>query len=82
MFIRAYVSVHALAAQVIQREIALLMLNQRQLHRFGRQGGKMTARAVPTGAAEAAGSSELKKTPLRHITGLLELFKHASSHRK
>lgn len=66
MFIRVHVSVHALAVQV--REIAhfALVLNQTQLHQVDRSprwknGGAGTVRAVPTSAADTAGSSELKK---------------------
>lgn len=42
MFIRVYVSVHALAVQVIREENSLsLVLNQTQPHRFDHQDGKM-----------------------------------------
>ncbi|TNM96799.1 hypothetical protein fugu_014955 [Takifugu bimaculatus] len=42
MFIRVYVSVHALAAQVIRKENSLtLVLNQTKLRRFDHQDGKM-----------------------------------------
>lgn len=42
MFIRVYVSVLALAVQVIRKEKSLtVVLNQTQLHRFDHQDGKM-----------------------------------------